>query len=420
MNIEYLLSRVNTPGNLSEFSRVLDRLGNPQHRFKCIHIAGTNGKGSVSMMLAQVLQCAGYKTGLFVSPHVQDITERISVQGENILPQYFEEALEIIRSIEEKPLNFFEILTAAAFLYFDCQGVEYAVLETGLGGRKDPTNVCDPVLSLIVSVGMDHQYLLGYTLEKIAYEKAGICKTGAPVLSGLLPTKAVEVIEQAAQEVGTSLLQVRAGEPFFDYAYDFVNGCTELHTLDGEEWMLHALGPKQTENACLVYHAARQLGIGEGAIRLAFETVHLPARFEIFSLPHQTVILDGAHNVPAIKQLMHFWPHTPFAGRAALVCGFMKDKDYAEMLELLYPHFKHIVLTCPPSERAADPDVLAAFVPKTQDFTVERVTDYRQAWAAVSAEPYVLCTGSFYLAGAVRQLLVQGKESSTLFRQEND
>lgn len=405
MNIDFLLSRVGVPGNLTAFVRLLDRLGHPQRRFKCVHIAGTNGKGSVSMMMAQVLQCAGYTTGLFVSPHVQELTERISVQGKNISQPDLEQILETIRLAEEEPLNFFEILTAAAFMYFARQGVEYAVLETGLGGRKDPTNVCEPALSLIVSVGKDHCSILGDTLEQIAYEKAGICKQGVPVLGGLLPNAAAEVIARCAAEMNTSFSQVRLGEPFFDYAYDFVRGCTELHTLDGEEWSLHALGPKQTENACLVYHAARRLGIAEGAIRQAFETVHLPARFEIFSLPRQTIILDGAHNEPAIEQLMNFWTHTPFAGRAVLVCGFMKDKAYDKMLALLSPHFKRIVLTCPPSERAADPDALAAFIPSAEDRVAERVPDYRQAWEAVSGEPYVLCTGSFYLVGAWRQLL---------------
>ena len=155
------------------FRALLERLGNPQNRFKIIHVAGTNGKGSVCTMTARALACAGYKTGLFVSPHLVSAVERIQINGAPVSKQAFSNAALAVFQEEEEELNFFEILTAAALVHFARRGVEYAVLETGLGGRKDPTNICTPVLSLITSIGLDHMQYLGSSLAQSAREKAG-------------------------------------------------------------------------------------------------------------------------------------------------------------------------------------------------------------------------------------------------------
>ena len=199
---DYILTRsgVGCGAGLDGLRSLLERLGNPQERFKIIHVAGTNGKGSVSILTARVLQEAGYKTGLFVSPHLCDPCERIQVDGVPVSKQEFTDAVLQVFQEEEQELNFFEILTAAALCHFARAGVQYAVLETGLGGRKDPTNVCSPAACVITSIGLDHMHLLGSSLSQIAREKAGIIKPGVPCFSGTVNPSAREEIKKSAKE----------------------------------------------------------------------------------------------------------------------------------------------------------------------------------------------------------------------------
>ncbi len=396
----------NAGAGLPAFKRLLARLDNPQNRYSIIHVAGTNGKGTVCTLLAHTLTCAGHKTGLFVSPHLIFPTERIRVSGQPISVSHFEQVVQTVLAAQEEPLNFFELLTAVALVYFAQQQVQYAVLETGLGGKKDPTNACNPVLSILTSIGLDHTHLLGNTLAQIATQKAGIIKPGVPVFCGDVSASSATVIEQAVLNAPTSLTWVRAGHPFYEYAYDFVNGFTTLHTADRHEWNLHLLGSHQTQNACLVYQAAQRLGIAQHFIQTAFETVQLPGRFERIKQDKTTFILDGAHNPQAVQGLLQFWQKTPYAlQNPTLLCGFMKDKDYQQMLPMLLGHFRRVILTVPPSPRAATQadyaDVLrlpgVTFAPNL----TTALTLARQSSA-------VLCTGSFYLVGAVRKICLAG------------
>ena len=363
-------------------------------------VAGTNGKGSVCTLTARILTCAGYKTGLFVSPHLVSPTERIQIDGKAISKKQFSQAVLEVFQEEEEELNFFEILTAAALVYFARQKVQYAVLETGLGGRKDPTNSCVPVLSLITSIGLDHMQYLGSSLTQIAREKAGIIKPGVPVISGTVNPAARDVIRQTAKKQKAPLRFVGEGEPFFEYAYDFVNNQTVLHTRDGEEWLLHALGRRQAINACVAYQAARLLGVPDQAVAQAFETVSLPGRFEVARAGKNLFVLDGAHNPQAVELLVEFWQKTPFTHDTALLCGFMRDKDYKKMLALLCPHFERIILTVPPSPRGAAEADLRSALPKKANIVFE--PDWKKALQLAKKSPRVLCTGSFYLVGAVR------------------
>ena len=393
----------NTGAGLPALKRLLARLNNPQQVYPIIHVAGTNGKGTVCTLLAHVLTCAGYRTGLFISPHVQRSTERIQLDGVEITETDFVQAVETVRKEQQEPLNFFELITAAALVYFAQRKAQYVVLETGLGGIKDPTNVCNPVLSIITSIGQDHMPLLGSTLAQIASQKAGIIKPDVPVICGEVSPEAARVVEQAVITQHTRLTWVKEGQPFYEYAYDFVNGFTTLHTADRDEWDLHLLGSKQTSNACMVYQAARQLGIEQAPIQQAFETVYLPARFEMVKTPSTLWVLDGAHNVPAIEELLNFWQKTPYALQpAALVCGFMKDKDFNTMLARLAPHFVRVIVTVPPSPRGA---VAADFGELLDKPNIMFEPDYKVALLAVSQSPVALCAGSFYLAGAARSIL---------------
>ncbi len=390
---------------LTAFRQLLLHLNNPQNNYKIIHVAGTNGKGTVCTLLAHVLTCAGHKTGVFVSPHLISPTERIQLNGQAISQEDFISAVQTVLAAQQEPLNFFELLTAAALVYFDAQKVQYVVLETGLGGRKDPTNVCNPLLSIITSIGLDHTAVLGSTLAEIAAEKAGIVKPGVPVLCGPVEMSAATVIEQAVLDNHTTLTWVRAGQPFYEYAYDFINGFTVLHTAQRTEWNLHLLGEKQAQNACLVYQAARQLGVAESALKTAFETVYLPGRFERIKYGQTTFILDGAHNPQAVQNLLNFWQKTPYVlQRPTLLCGFMKDKDFTQMLTLLAPHLAHVIVTVPPSARAA---TQADFGPLLNAPNITFEPDYKAALALAQNESVVLCTGSFYLIGAVKKELVK-------------
>lgn len=393
----------NAGAGLVAFKELLTRLNNPQNNYKIIHVAGTNGKGTVCTLLAHTLTCAGYKTGLFVSPHLINPTERMQINGREISEENFKKSVQAVLRMQQEPLNFFELLTAAAFVYFATQKADYAVLETGLGGCKDPTNVCMPVLSIITSIGLDHTQILGGTLAQIAAEKSGIIKPGVPVLRGELSPEAATVVEQAAFAKKAPLTWIKEGEPFFQKDYDFAQGFTRLQAADGQMWKLHLLGGKQTQNACIVYQAARQLGVPESIIKTAFETVHLPGRFECIQKGGTRFILDGAHNPQAVQALLEFWQKTPYAlQNSTLLCGFMKDKDFKQMLTLFAPHFARVIVTVPPSARGA----------QAQDFEdllgVPNITfepDYRKALSLACETPFVLCAGSFYLVGAVRHLL---------------
>jgi len=377
---------INRGAGLVAFKSLLARLDNPQINYKIIHVAGTNGKGTVCTLLARALTNAGNKTGLFISPHLIFPTERIQLDGAEISPDDFKRAAEKVLSQEIEPLNFFELLTAAAFVYFAEKKAEYVVLETGLGGRKDPTNVCVPVLSIITSVGLDHTHLLGDSLEKIAAEKAGIIKSGVPVLCGNLPPEAARVVQKTAHEKNAP-----------------------LEFIDAE----NSPGNAQKQNVRLVCRAAKMLGISDDAVNRALETAKLPGRFEVFKCGNKTIILDGAHNPPAMENLLAFWQKTDFAGkRAAVLCAFMKDKDYAQMLRLLGTQFTTGIVTAVDSPRSLKISLYPAYRPcgMTREILPsgwQFIPDVSTALIrAQELADVILVTGSFYLVGEVRAKLI--------------
>ena len=383
-----------------KFARLLERLGNPQTRYRIIHVAGTNGKGSVCHLCAEALQCAGYKTGLFTSPHLFSPTERIRINGRLVDKRTFVRLCQNVLTKEEEKLNFFEILTAAAFLYFSQERVQYAVMETGLGGRKDPTNVAVPCVSIITSIGLDHCALLGGTLAQIAKEKAGIIKPRIPVFCPPLAREVSAVITDAARSVGAPLSVVQNAEPFTCKKIDWNKGCMLLQK--GKAlWPLHLLGEKQPQNAALAYRACRYLGIVDEALKKAFARVFVPCRFETIIQGNTLFIFDGAHNPPAVQALTEFFARSPWKGQAALVCGFMKDKDYREMLRLFGNVFSALYVTAPRTERAASLSDVRMCLPRKckASFFSSPSCALR---AAAKTHHTVVVAGSFYLAGYLR------------------
>ena len=337
--------------DLTNTIRLCEALGNPHHTFKNIHIAGTNGKGSVSHMLAAILQTAGYKTGLYTSPHLKDFRERIKVGSD---PEGFKEVSEdfvidftkkISPLIEEIEPSFFEITVAMAFDYFAQQKVDIAVIETGLGGRLDSTNIITPELSVITNIGWDHMNLLGDTLEKIAFEKAGIIKEGIPVVVGEVINETETIFEKIAMEKNASLSIAAHKRQVHDWEWkknELVVEVAEVHHADHKIYRLDLPGIYQTKNLLTVLEASEQLQqlgwnindkiIHEGLQRTK-KLTGLHGRWEIIHTS-PTVVLEVAHNTDGIRQLVQQVEITTH-NQLHIIIGMVKDKDIEQVLALL-------------------------------------------------------------------------------------
>ncbi len=337
--------------DLNNTIRLCDFLGNPQHTFKSIHVAGTNGKGSVCHMLAAILQTAGYKTGLYTSPHLKDFRERIKVSSdagefgeisEEFVISFTDRIQPLIEKIEP---SFFEITVALAFEYFAEQQVDFAVIETGLGGRLDSTNIITPVLSVITNIGWDHMNLLGDSLEKIATEKAGIIKKGIPVVIGEVIPETAEVFTRTAKDKQAFLSIASNKRHIVDWAWEkneLVVEVSEEHHTDHKKYNLDLSGVYQAKNLLTVLEACTQLQqqgwvIDDKIIHKALQHVKnctgLHGRWEII---HQspTVVLDVAHNVDGIRQLVQQLEITK-RRELHIIIGLVKDKEAEKILGLL-------------------------------------------------------------------------------------
>ncbi len=331
--------------DLSNTIRLCESLENPQNKFKTIHVAGTNGKGSVSHMLAAILQIAGYKTGLYTSPHLKDFRERIKIDGEMVSEKFVIDFTEKIKPlIEEISPSFFEITVAMAFEYFAEQKVDIAVIEVGLGGRLDSTNIITPELSVITNIGWDHMNLLGETLEKIAFEKAGIIKKEVPVVIGEVIPESLPVFELESKEKKSALTIASLKRNVVDWHWEkhelIVELAEENHT-DHKTWRLDLPGLYQAKNLLTVLEACSQLKqqdwkINDDIIQKGLKQVKkltgLHGRWEII---HQSpvVVLDVAHNIDGIKQLIQQIELTEHR-QLHIITGMVKDKEVEKILNL--------------------------------------------------------------------------------------
>lgn len=321
-------------------------LHNPERKFKSIHIAGTNGKGSTSHMLAAILQESGYKTGLYTSPHIKDFRERIRINGEMTDKGFIVDFVERTKDISEKiSPSFFELTVAMAFEYFAINKVDIAIIETGLGGRLDSTNVITPILSVITNIGYDHTNLLGNTLEKIASEKAGIIKKNVPVVIGEVIPETMRVFVAKANEMD-SVIHF-AQEEFISQYIDSSASLLQCNIYNSrskqvEKLRLDLTGLYQVKNACTVLSALQelkkmQLNIPEAAIHAGFENVKqltgLSGRWEVIQT-HPTIILDVAHNEDGIKQVLKQLATGHPAANLHFILGFVNDKDIKKVISL--------------------------------------------------------------------------------------
>ncbi|HLW68014.1 MAG TPA: folylpolyglutamate synthase/dihydrofolate synthase family protein [Gemmataceae bacterium] len=400
---------------------LLDLLGNPHQYLRIVHVAGSKGKGSTSAMLAAVLRQAGYRTGLFTSPHLNAVEERIQVGGKPISATEIAALLTELRTAIGTKLQptFFEVGTALGFLHFLRRRVDVAVLEVGLGGRFDSTNVCRPALSVITSISHDHTKILGSKLEQIAFEKAGIIKPGRPVISGALAREARPVIERIAQERGCRLAELNR-DFHLQYEPGAAGGrlprvaiCTPNQTWPQME--LGLMGAHQAANAavvvaCLEELRAQGLTIPDQAVAAGLARVYWPARLELLARS-PWVVLDCAHNTASIEALIDTLNESFPPGRRILIFASSNDKDNPGMLRLLAPQFDQFLLTeFSHNPRATPAAELAAILDDIANVPHRICATPTQAWeiARSMARPndLIVIAGSVFLAGELRPLLL--------------
>lgn len=395
---------------LSRMRRHLKGLGDPQAKLACFHVAGTNGKGSVCAMLEAVLREAGYRTGLYTSPHLFNVRERIKLGGRPIAEKDFARLMAKTTAADPgKKLTYFELLTSIAFQYFAEQKTTAVVLETGLGGRLDATNVVEkPLACLITSLDFDHMAYLGATLPAIAGEKAGIFKAGVPAFCPPLKAQALAVLKARASKLGSPLTVVRPSFKPVSVAWT-----RNRQTLsDGRRrFSVGLLGSRQGANLALVRAAVAaatpRLAVPEGAWRRGLARLRWPGRFEVRRFGAKTLILDGAHNPEAMTQLVRTFDGSPWSRRRVCwIIGVMKDKDYGGIIRAAAAHMREVVAVRPPSPRALDSLTLAREIQRQAPRAhVSVESDPRTAvrsWlrSASAARAAVVC-GSFYLVGEV-------------------
>ncbi|GBD93857.1 folylpolyglutamate synthase [bacterium BMS3Abin05] len=356
---------------LENITRLLQVLQNPQCSFKAIHVAGTNGKGSTGAMMASIFQKAGYKTGLYVSPHLFSFRERIRVNGEWIFLSAVQTYLKKIRTtIDTYHCTFFEVMTAIAFAYFADQGVEYAIVETGLGGRLDATNVLNPVASVITEIDLDHTETLGGNVRDIAREKAGIIKPNTPVITSAHNHEAIDVFNEICRERESTL-------------YPVVQECRYKDRIISPEKMeftvqtplnlyssisLRLLGVHQIWNAVTAIRTAELLEGGDSkingeSIKKGLAETYWPGRFEIYS-GNPTIILDVAHNPNGMTQLVKTFRLVFHQKKFVLMMGVLADKDFESMIDNVVPQAKEVIAVQPNNPRALTSSKLAEEIQK--------------------------------------------------------
>jgi dihydrofolate synthase/folylpolyglutamate synthase len=396
---------------LDRMDQALSLFDHPEKKFPSFHIAGTNGKGSTAAMLHRILSQSGYRVALYTSPHLVSFTERIRVGDEEIAPnEVVGLADEIwVRTTTAKiSLTFFEFVTVMAFVYFARHEIDVGVIEVGLGGRLDATNLVRPVVSLISTISKDHEAYLGSDLLSIAREKGGIIKKGIPLVCGALPTEVAALLKNIADEHD-------APAYFFGRDFTFSLKNRDLFDYTGVKWRLNSVdvalrGRHQKRNAALALGAlevaAQDFPVNEAALREGLKAVRWPGRFEIFQ-DRPTVFLDGAHNGEGVKALVEEIENFREQRKVKLLFASMEDKDWHLMLEGFSEVADEIVLTRVNMERCTDPHRLAAQLSgKVTNLVIE---DSRSALEYVldraESNDIILVAGSLYLLGEIRPIL---------------
>lgn len=407
--------------DLENITTLSERLGRPERAYTSAHIAGTNGKGSTAAFLESILRCAGFRTGLNTSPHLERINERIRVNGEEISDEAFAEMFTRVREAIEELLatgklrahpTYFECVTAMAFEFFARTRVEFGVFEVGLGGRLDATNVLAPVISIITRVDLDHENFLGHSLAEIAAEKAGIIKRGVPVVVAEQRPEALDVIRERAAREGSPLIET-ANVFRIESAWT-ENGCARALVAETDSAWKCEVAPRlpgqyQLQNALNAVAAARWLQkrgykVPDKAIADGIAKAEWPGRLEKIQA-RPDVYLDGAHNPSAARELAEFWKQN-FAGRKVrLVFGALRDKAIDEISGILFPAAADVILTQPRTTRAISVTQLAeitAHHAREVQTIAEPEAALETALERSGTGDAVFVAGSLYLVGQLR------------------
>lgn len=378
---------------LERIRAVLEALGNPQDSYGSVHVAGTNGKGSTCAMIEAGLRAAGVRTGLFTSPHLIEPVERIQIDGIPVTREQFQRAFQVVHETAEKldldcHPTYFETVTAMAFWLFREMGVETAVVETGLGGRLDATNVVKPLVTAITAIDFDHEAYLGHTIEAIAGEKAGILKPGAVAVFARQRPEVEAVLEARARELGVRVERAKEFE-IRDLEID-ARGCS----FNGLRCPL--AGEHQVDNAVTAVMVLRELGVPAEGIAEA----RWPGRLECVS-PNPDVILDGAHNPAGARALARYLERFYADRRIWMIFGAMRDKAVEEITEILFPLAHELILTAPDAPRAVRPEALKEMAGRGR-VAANFAAAIELVNSEVSADDVVVVTGSLFLIGEAR------------------
>jgi len=405
----YDLERFGIKLDLSNITSILSGLGNPHLKFPSIHVAGTNGKGSVAAMLQSILCEAGYKAGLYTSPHLVDFRERIRVGRELIEKDFIFDFVHRLKTdIDKEHFTFFEVTTALAFEYFAQNEVDLAIIETGLGGRLDATNMIKPVISIITNIGREHTKQLGNDIAQIAREKAGIIKQEVPTVTAVSQPEALEAIRFVCSERNSELIHVQdnSTHSIIDSSIDGSRFSFSSNSLKYQALELNLPGEHQVLNAVTALTGIRKLRqfgwkVEEPAIRSGLKKVSWRARLEVFR-KEPLVLLDVAHNPAGIKAMIvaldQFFPEK----RTIFIFGVMQDKDHESMLGEISKKAKFVVLTKPEYKRAAEPESLSEVVIReTIPYEiVPRIRDaYLFALKKAKLDDIICVTGSHFTVG---------------------
>ncbi|HTC87860.1 MAG TPA: folylpolyglutamate synthase/dihydrofolate synthase family protein [Bryobacteraceae bacterium] len=389
---------------LERITALLEALGNPHRACRWVHVAGTNGKGSTCAMIEAGLRTAGIRTGLYISPHLVEPTERIQILGQPVAPQQFASAFVQVHQTAERMLaageldmhpTYFETVTAMAFVLFAQARLDTVVLEVGLGGRLDATNVVTPALCVITPIDYDHQIFLGDTIEEIAAEKAGILKPGVPAVFAEQRPEAEAVLRKKAQ----APYILSRDWPITDLA---INARGSRFKLKGIEIVCPLAGEHQVENARVAAIALHKLDVSPAGI----SDTHWPARLEHVS-ERPEIIIDGAHNPAGTRALAAYIRRFYSGRRIWIVYGALADKAVAEMTAILFPLADRIILTAPNNSRAMPPEEIPAPGARVTHSIAEAIAVLAEADRDANPEDVVFITGSLYLAGEARALLVK-------------
>jgi dihydrofolate synthase/folylpolyglutamate synthase len=394
---------------LERMQTLLSAIGNPERGQRLVHVAGTNGKGSSSAMIASMLRRASLRTGLYTSPHLIEPTERVQIDGTDIATEEFTASFETVHQAAETLLlegridahpSYFETITAMALLIFR-ERAEIAVLEVGLGGRLDATNVVLPELCVITPVSYDHETFLGNSLESIANEKAGVLKPGVPLILGLQPAAAESVIVKRARDLGCAIDTLRAADIR-------ISKCTATGSsfeLQGIAYECPLPGRHQIENAATAILAGQKLTLPATAISEGLRQTRWPGRLEFIS-HDPDFVLDGAHNPAGARALAAYIREFHSNRPVWLVYGAMRDKAIDEVTEQLFPLAQRLILTAPDFPRALRPEAILEIASYSGAVLTETVSQAIEAAHQAPRDAIVFFTGSLYLVGEARKLLL--------------